>query len=77
MTVEDIDISINPPNLEITIDTLVGEMTAEYPLEEVIDIGEDDIEIISADEKGIVVEAEGETTHIDLSDIEESAKDSL
>lgn len=80
MTEEDnpFDIEIDLPNLVVTLELAGGfEMTAEYPLDEILEIDADeDVEVISSDETGVVIEADGETDHIDLRELMEATNES-
>lgn len=65
------EIRIDPPDLVVDLELAEGfEATFEYPLDEILEIDADeDVEIISSDETGVVLEVDGETEHIDLREL--------
>lgn len=64
-------VKIEPPELEVTVEMTRGlTATLSYPLEEVINLEGEDVEILESTETGFVVQnSKGETEHIDLRDL--------
>lgn len=72
-----IGVELNPPNvdIELELDDPMGmgrvfSFGYEIPLEKIVDVQSDDVEVVEATETGLVVDRGDETNHVDLRDID-------
>jgi hypothetical protein len=72
-----IDVELDPPNINIELElddpTGTGRVFSlgyEIPLERIVDIQSDNVEVVEATETGLVVDRGDGTNHVDLRDID-------